>query len=215
MSNGLVQQLDGDAETRSHFGGSVVLTSADSESAMSFNLRGAVFNVAKWVFESKSGRMIYSYIISRLSTVTQLLLFLPLTLSTLSTTAFLALSLLLFLHSVIHGTLLLFFGPGVLSVLQVPVHPFLLLLVFNLFSQPSGTIKLVSTLAVYWGTFLKLITPLFIAIESIASLLVAQSLGQEGKRLAMKNEAWQLGLLIGSAAGYVGGGYWMFRVCND
>jgi hypothetical protein len=92
------------------------------------------------------------------------------------------------------------------------MHPFLLLLAFNIFSQPSGSIKLVSTIAIYWGTFLKFITPLFIAIEALASLLVAQSLGQEGKRLAMKSEAWQLGLLIGSAAAYVGGGYWVVKV---
>jgi hypothetical protein len=95
------------------------------------------------------------------------------------------------------------------------MHPFLLLVVFNIFSQPSGTIQFICTLAVYWGTFLKFITPFFIAIEAIASLLVAQSLGQEGKRLAGKSEAWQLGLLIGSAAGFVGGGYWMIRVCSS
>jgi hypothetical protein len=89
----------------------------------------------------------------------------------------------------------------------------LLLVAFNIFSQPSNASYLISTLAVYWGTFLKFITPFFIAIEAISSLLVAQSLGQEGKRLAGKSEAWQLGLLISSATSYVGGGYWIIKVC--
>lgn len=146
-----------------------------------------------------------------MSTVTQLLLFLPLTLSTLSTTAFLALSLFLFLHAIVHGTLLLIFGPGVLSVLQVPMHPFLLFLAFNIFSDP-GSVGLISTLAVYWGTFLKFMTPVFIAVEAVASLLVAQALGQEGKRLSTRSENTQLGLLIASAVAYVSAGWWLIVV---
>ncbi|KZS95992.1 hypothetical protein SISNIDRAFT_548113 [Sistotremastrum niveocremeum HHB9708] len=145
---------------------------------------------------------------AKISTVLQILLFLPLTLSTLSTPAFLVFSLLLFIHSLIHGTLLLLFGPGILSLLQVPVHPFLLLVCFNLFSH-DGFSSILTTAAAWWGRVLTLSTPVFIIFEALSSLLVAQSLGQGAKDLAAQSESWQFGLLIGSAAAYVAATYWI------
>ncbi|TDL28627.1 hypothetical protein BD410DRAFT_711475 [Rickenella mellea] len=144
---------------------------------------------------------------AKLTTVLQILLFLPLTLATLSTQAFLLLSLLLFIHSLIHGTMLLLWGSPSLSVLQVPMHPFLLLLSFNAFSQqvPSTLI----TVATWWGKVLAWSSPWFIALEGLSSLLVAQKLGQAGKQLALRGEGYQFGLLISAAAGYVASAWWI------
>ncbi|KIJ45664.1 hypothetical protein M422DRAFT_166584 [Sphaerobolus stellatus SS14] len=141
---------------------------------------------------------------ARLGTVFQILMFLPLTLSTISTSAFLILSFLLSIHSIIHGTMTLFWGSDALSFLQLPVHPFLLLLCFNLFASPiSGVLWLVKV-AEWWGFCLKLWTPIFIGFEGISSLLVAQSWGQKSKGLASRSEQWQFTLLFGAAAAYVG-----------
>ncbi|KAI5121268.1 hypothetical protein M0805_002313 [Coniferiporia weirii] len=139
---------------------------------------------------------------AKLSTVLQILLFLPLTLATLSTQAFLLLSLLLFAHSVIHGTMLLFWGSPLLSFLQVPMHPFLLLLCFNVFSQSVPPTLL--TAATWWGKFLGWSSPWFIVMEGLSSLLVAQKLGRIGRELAGEGEGYQFGLLVASAVAYVG-----------
>lgn len=155
----------------------------------------------RWLFWSALAH------IGRLSTVLQILLFLPLTLSTLSTPAFLLLSFLLFLHSLIHGTLLLLWGSPALSILQVPMHPFLLLVCFNVFSQsPSPWL---TTAASWWGNFLKFSSPGFIILEGLSSLLVVQKLGQEGKELVGQGEGYQFGLLIAAAAAYVTSAWWI------
>ncbi|KZT30602.1 hypothetical protein NEOLEDRAFT_1104554 [Neolentinus lepideus HHB14362 ss-1] len=155
----------------------------------------------RWLFWSALAH------IARLSTVSQILLFLPLTLSTLSTSAFLLLSFLLFLHALIHGTLLLLWGSSALSILQVPMHPFLLLVCFNAFAQsPSAWL---TTTASWWGSFLKFSSPGFIALEGLSSLLVVQKLGQEGKELVGKGEGYQFGLLIAAAAAYVTSAWWI------
>ncbi|KAF7793343.1 hypothetical protein EIP86_004455 [Pleurotus ostreatoroseus] len=145
--------------------------------------------------------------VARLSTVLQILIFLPLTLSTLSTPAFLLLSLLLVGHALIHGTLSLFWGSPALSFLQVPVHSFLLLVCFNAFSQtvPSW----IMTAASLWGTVLRWSSPGFIVLEGMSSLLVAQKLGQIGKELVGEGESYQFGLLVGAAAAYVGSAWWI------
>lgn len=148
----------------------------------------------------------------RLSTVLQILLFLPLTLATLSTPAFLLLSLLLFIHSLIHGTLLLLWGSPALSVLQVPMHPFLLLLCFNLFSQNAKIPQALMTTATWWGRILGWSSPWFIVMEGLSSLLVAQKLGQVGRHLAGEGEGYQFGLLIGAAAVYVSSAWWVIAV---
>ncbi|KDQ63519.1 hypothetical protein JAAARDRAFT_381190 [Jaapia argillacea MUCL 33604] len=145
--------------------------------------------------------------IARLSTVLQILLFLPLTLSTLSTSAFLLLSLLLFLHSLIHGTLLLLWGNQALSVMQVPMHPFLLLVCFNAFSQSVPPFLI--TAASWWGKILHFSSPGFIIMEGLSSLLVVQKLGQEGKKLVDEGEVYQFGLLIVTAAAYVASAWWI------
>ncbi|EIW64590.1 uncharacterized protein TRAVEDRAFT_33368 [Trametes versicolor FP-101664 SS1] len=144
---------------------------------------------------------------ARLSTVLQILIFLPLTLSTLSKSAFLLLSLLLFLHSLIHGTLVLLWGSRALSVMQVPMHPFLLLVCFNAFSDtvhPALTVA-----AAWWGRILHWSSPGFIVMEGMSSLLVAQRLGQVGKELVGEGEAYQFGLLVAAAAAYVASAWWI------
>ncbi|KAK2461951.1 hypothetical protein APHAL10511_006414 [Amanita phalloides] len=144
---------------------------------------------------------------ARLSTVLQILIFLPLTLVTLSRQAFLLLSLLLCTHSLIHGTLLMIWDSNALSVLQVPMHPFLLLLCFNIFS--SSINPWIVTATESWSTILTLMGPLFIAMEGLSSLLVAQKMGQEGKKLVEKGELFQFGLLIATSATYVASAWWM------
>lgn len=144
---------------------------------------------------------------ARLSTVTQILIFLPLTLSTLSTDAFLLLSLLLFIHSLIHGTLTLLWGSPALSVLQVPVHSFLLLVCFNAFAQTVHPWLL--TAAGWWGWALRWSSPGFIVMEGMSSLLVVQKLGQVGKELVEEGERYQFALLIAAAAAYVTSAWWI------
>ncbi|KAF5374847.1 hypothetical protein D9758_000326 [Tetrapyrgos nigripes] len=146
---------------------------------------------------------------AKASSFLQILLFLPLT-ATLSKPAFLLLSLLLSLHGAIHGTLRLLWGSAALSVLQVPMHPFLLLLVFNVFSSSPDPWILFATS--WWETGLKLSGPLFIFLEGLSSLLVAQKVGQEGKKLVEEGEIYQFGFLISSAVAYVLFAWWIVAV---
>lgn len=146
----------------------------------------------------------------RLSTVLQILIFLPLTLSVLSTDAFLLLSLLLFVHSLIHGTLTLLWGSPALSVLQVPVHSFLLLVCFNAFAQSVHPWLVVA--ASWWGAALRWSSPGFIVMEGVSSLLVVQRLGQIGQVLVGEGETYQFGLLIAAAAAYVTSAWWIVVV---
>ena len=142
--------------------------------------------------------------------MTQILIFLPLTLSTLSTDAFLLLSLLLFIHSLIHGTLTLIWGSPALSVLQVPAHSFLLLVCFNAFAQTVHPWLL--TAARWWGWALRWSSPGFIVMEGMSSLLVVQKLGQVAKELVEEGERYQFGLLIAAAAAYVTSAWWIVVV---
>ncbi|KAI6007295.1 hypothetical protein EDD15DRAFT_2153628 [Pisolithus albus] len=144
---------------------------------------------------------------ARLSTVLQILLYLPLTLATLSTSAFLLLSLLLSAHSLIHGTLILLWGSSALSVMQVPMHPFLLLVSFNAFAQITH--PLLATATRWWAKFLTFSGPSFVALEGLSSLLVAQKVGQVGKALADEAESYQLAILLASAAAYVVAFWWI------
>ncbi|KAJ6509489.1 hypothetical protein C8R47DRAFT_965127 [Mycena vitilis] len=145
---------------------------------------------------------------ARLSTAVQILIFLPLTLATLSTRAFLLLSLLLSIHSLIHGTcIILWPGSKVLSFLQVPMHSFLLLVVFNIFSAPANPWLL--TAADAWGKMLAFSGPLFILLEGVSSLLVAQKAGKIAKELVAEGESYQLALLVGTAVAYVSSAWWI------
>jgi len=144
---------------------------------------------------------------ARLSTALQILIFLPLTLATISDQAFLVLSLLLTIHSSIHGTMILLWGSNALSFLQLPVHPFLLFLCFNIFSSTPPP-WLISS-ADWWGTLLTLSGPLFIAMEGLSSLLVVQKLGQTGKRLVGRGEFYQLSMLVVTAIAYVASAWWI------
>lgn len=148
--------------------------------------------------------------IQRLSTALQILIFLPLTLATISNQAFLLLSLLLTIHSLIHGTMCLLWGFHALSILQVPVHSFLLLVCFNIFSSSPNPYLITAT--EWWGTLLTLSGPLFITMEGLSSLLVVQKLGQEGKRLVGRGEVYQFGLLIATAVAYVASAWWIVNV---
>ncbi|KAJ7932444.1 hypothetical protein B0H13DRAFT_2227624 [Mycena leptocephala] len=145
---------------------------------------------------------------ARLSTALQILIFLPLTLATLSTRAFLLLSLLLSIHSLIHGTcLILWPGSKALSFLQVPMHSFLLLVVFNIFSTPANPWLLMAADA--WGKMLAFSGPLFILLEGVSSLLVVQKAGQIAKELVAEGESYQLALLVGTAVAYVSSAWWI------
>jgi len=158
----------------------------------------------------KGLRFFWSAIIhtARISTVLQILLFLPLTLSTLSNQAFLLLSFLLFAHALIHGTLLLLWKSPALSVMQVPMHSALLLVVFNVFSQDLHPFLIFMT--TWWGRFLNFSSPGFIIMESLSSLVVAQKLGKVGKEFVGEGEGFQtFGLLIASAAAYVAAAWWI------
>lgn len=146
---------------------------------------------------------------ARISTVAQIILFLPLTLSTLSTQAFLLLSLLLFIHALIHGTLLLLWKNPALSVMQVPMHSFLLLVCFNVFSQEVH--PWLTSAVTWWGKILNLSSPGFIILESVSSLVVAQKLGQVGKEM-VGDEEGTLGLLVGAAAAFVTAAWWIVWV---
>ncbi|EIN13802.1 hypothetical protein PUNSTDRAFT_109977 [Punctularia strigosozonata HHB-11173 SS5] len=148
---------------------------------------------------------------AKTSTVLQILLFLPLTLSTLGTAGFLSLSLLLFLHALIHGTLLLVwdYNPA-LSVMQVPMHSFLLLVCFNTFTETGMGKDWMIVASGWWGKFLSFSSPGFIILEGLSSLLVVQKLGQEGKQLVSEGEdRVQFGLLIGAAVAYVASAWWI------
>ncbi|KAJ7103576.1 hypothetical protein B0H15DRAFT_919307 [Mycena belliarum] len=146
--------------------------------------------------------------VARLSTAVQILIFLPLTLATLSTRAFLLLSCLLFIHSLIHGTcIMLWPGSKALSFLQVPMHSFLLLVSFNVFSSPVN--PWLVTAADAWGKILTFSGPLFILLEGVSSLLVVQKAGQIGKELVAAGESYQLGLLVGTAVAYVSSAWWI------
>jgi hypothetical protein len=94
--------------------------------------------------------------------------------------------------------------------MQLPIQPFLLLVCFNLFSQSVNPLLL--SLASWWGTILTLSSPLFIILESVSSLLVAQKLGQVGREFVGEGEAYQFVLLIASAVAYVVSAWWIVVV---
>ena len=106
----------------------------------------------------------------------------------------------------------LLWGFHALSILQVPVHSFLLLVCFNIFSSSPNPYLITAT--EWWGTLLTLSGPLFITMEGLSSLLVVQKLGQEGKRLVGRGEVYQFGLLIATAVAYVASAWWIVDVCG-
>lgn len=145
-----------------------------------------------------------------MSTALQILLFLPLTLATLSTQAFLLLSLLLSIHSLIHGTLILLWGSNALSIMQVPMHPFLLLVTFNAFSQSAQ--PWLATAVYWWGKLLTFCGPSYVAMEGLSSLLFAQKAGQIGRGIADEAESYQFVILILTAAAFVAAAWWVVIV---
>lgn len=106
--------------------------------------------------------------------------------------------------------MILLWGSQALSVLQLPMHPFLLLLCFNIFAaSPAPWLVAVAD---WWGFLLTLSGPLFIIMEGMSSLLVVQKLGQEGKKLAYRGDAYQFALLIATAVAYVTSAWWIVDV---
>lgn len=95
-------------------------------------------------------------------------------------------------------------------MMQMPMHPFLLLLCFNIFS--ASPVAWLITIADWWGFLLTLSGPVFIVMEGMSSLLVVQKLGQEGKKLVSEREAYQFALLITTAISYVISAWWMVDV---
>lgn len=93
-----------------------------------------------------------------------------------------------------------------LSFMQLPMHPVVLLTTFNLFSTPHKTLL---TMSAWWGKCLRWSSPLFVGMEGLASLLVIQFTGRKGKELAEQGEGAQFGLLIGAAAAYVASAWWL------
>ena len=90
------------------------------------------------------------------------------------------------------------------------MHPFLLLVCFNAFSSTAHPWILTATSI--WGTILTYLGPLFIAMEGLSSLLVAQKLGEQAKALVEEGEVYQFILLIASAISYVGSAWWIVMV---
>lgn len=90
------------------------------------------------------------------------------------------------------------------------MHPFLLLLCFNLFS--SSVNPYLTTAADWWGTALTFSGPLFIVMEGLSSLLVVQKVGQEGKKLVYRGEAYQFIFLVTAAFAYVASAWWIVVV---
>ncbi|VDB84951.1 unnamed protein product [Peniophora sp. CBMAI 1063] len=144
----------------------------------------------------------------------QILLVLPLTLSTLSKPAFLLLSLLLFAESIVHGTFLLFFpNTSAFHFTQLPSHALLLLLCFNVFAQSVHPIIL--SAADWWGAILNWSSPFFIFLEGISTLLVAQRMGQAGRSLIEADDSYQFIFLFTSAATYVVSCAWIVIAYPD
>jgi hypothetical protein len=92
------------------------------------------------------------------------------------------------------------------------MHPFLLLVCFNVFSKSVN--PWLMTAATWWGKFLTLSGPLFIIMEGVSSLLVAQKLGQMGKRIVGEGEVYQFVMLIATAVAYVISAWWIVVVSN-
>ncbi len=94
--------------------------------------------------------------------------------------------------------------------MQVPMHPFLLLVCFNAFSE--GVHPWLTFAASWWGKILQWSSPGFIVMEGMSSLLVAQRMGQVGKELVEEGEVYQFALLVGAAAAYVTSAFWIVVV---
>lgn len=90
------------------------------------------------------------------------------------------------------------------------MHPFLLLVCFNVFSSSVNPWLL--SAADWWGWGLTFSGPMFIGMEGLSSLLVVQKLGQEGKRLIGEGEVYQFGFLIATAVAYVASAWWIVVV---
>jgi hypothetical protein len=68
------------------------------------------------------------------------------------------------------------------------------------------------TAADWWGKALVYSGPVFIGMEGMSSLLVAQKLGQEGKKVFERGESYQFGMLIVAAVAYVFSAWWIVDV---
>lgn len=109
--------------------------------------------------------------------------------------------------------MLLFWGAGqALSVMQMPIHPILLLTCFHAFS--STVHPYLATATTVWGVCLRAFGPMAIILEGMSSLLVSQKVGQVGKQLVGEGEGYQFALLIAAAVGYVTSA-WVIVIVSD
>jgi hypothetical protein len=93
------------------------------------------------------------------------------------------------------------------------MHPFLLLVCFNAFSQTANPWLMFAV--AWWEKSLTFSGPFFIALEGISSLLVVQKMGQVGKNLVYENgEVYSFGVLITSAVAYVASAWWIVAVSS-
>ena len=91
------------------------------------------------------------------------------------------------------------------------MHPFLLLVCFNAFA-PDTIHPMLSTTSFWWGRILHWMSPGFIVMEGMSSLLVSQKLGQIGKELVGEGETYTFGMLFAAAAAYVTSAWWIVVV---
>lgn len=94
--------------------------------------------------------------------------------------------------------------------MQVPMHPFLLLVTFNAFSQSAQ--PWLTTAVYWWGKLLTFCGPSYVAMEGLSSLLFAQKAGQIGRGIADEAESYQFVILIATAAAFVAAAWWVVIV---
>jgi hypothetical protein len=94
--------------------------------------------------------------------------------------------------------------------MQVPMHPFLLLVTFNAFSQSAPPWLAIAV--TWWGKLLTFCGPSYVALEGLSSLLFAQKTGQIGRDIADEAESYQFVILIAAAAAFVAAAWWIVIV---
>ncbi|WWC67206.1 uncharacterized protein I206_101113 [Kwoniella pini CBS 10737] len=155
-----------------------------------------------------------------MATFTQVLLALPMTLDLLGPPSFLLLSLLFTLHHFIYSTLRLsfkntIFAPiiSILSFLSPFISFFLVLLTLYWYLSPPTassnsifppiTHYLVNVVPFFYAQILRWVSPLFVLLEGISTLLVIQVVGRVGKGWADEEEKDDIGIEWRSLLGLI------------
>lgn len=151
----------------------------------------------------------------------QVLIYLPLALEVAGKNCFLSLSAALAVYYFIQSTVNLLLQntrlrilTNIFSPLQVFTVPAILLLFLNLYNSPTSISTyshLLTSVPAVWETILKTLTPLFVLLEGVSTLLVIQALGQVSRFLIEeRNESFQFVFLISSAAVYVVSSFFLY-----